>query len=1022
MSGIAESAVEEAVLDWFRSLGYAYESGPEISPEGERPERKRLEDTWLEQRLRAALDAINPTIPPEGVDDAMRKVLSLQNPGLTGKNREFHRYLRDGVDVEFHRGGRLVGDKVWLLDFQHPDKNDWLVVNQFTIREGANKRRPDVLVFVNGLPLAVIELKNPGDENATLKGAYNQIGTYKTQVPALFHTNEIIVISDGLQARHGTLTSDWERYLPWRTVDGTKIATKEDFELEVLVRGMFEKRRFLDLVRNFVVYEDDRSILKKMAAYHQFHAVNKAVEATIRAVGPKGDKRVGVVWHTQGSGKSISMVFYAAKVARHAALENPTILVLTDRNDLDDQLLGTFALATDLMEAPQQAEDREDLQRLLSRASGGILFTTVQKFMPEGKGTKYPTLTERRNVIVIADEAHRSQYSFTDGFARHIRDALPNAAFLGFTGTPIEKDDRSTPQVFGDYIDVYDMQRSVEDGATVRIYYESRLAKVWLDPKEAASLDQDIEDVTEGLEPTFKERAKSKWARQEAIVGAEKRIALVAKDIVDHFEKRRETLEGKAMVVGMSRRICVELYAAITKLRPDWHSDSDDGGQVKVVMTGNAMDPAAFQPHVRNKARLTAIQQRVKDPSDALRLVIVRDMWLTGFDAPCLHTMYVDKPMKGHSLMQAIARVNRVFKDKPGGLVVDYLGIADPLRRALQDYTEGSRDQAGIPIEQALAVLQEKHEVVAAMMHGIAYANYSTGGHENQMRLLLAGFNRVTDTPDGKDRFVQATTELRKAFGLAGAHERAAPLRASVAYFLDVRGQVLKHTVAGATSPDDVDSAIRQLVSRAVSGTEVIDIFQAAGLKTPNIEILTDEFLAEIRKVPHRNVQLELLQKLLNDEIRTTARKNVVQARSFREMLEKTMRLYQNRAIEAAQVIDELVKIAKEMQAARQRGEYLGLNSNEVAFYDALAAHETAKEVMGDDTLRLIARELVETIRQNVNIDWTLKESVRARLRASVKRLLRKHGYPPDQREAATDTVIETAEVLCAGWPLEMAA
>ncbi|HWG89984.1 MAG TPA: type I restriction endonuclease subunit R [Candidatus Thermoplasmatota archaeon] len=1018
MTGISESGVEDTLLEWFDDLGYACVPGQAIAPGAEKQERARWGDVILGGRFADAVARLNPRVPKAGIEEAVRRVLHPDTPGLALTNREFHRRLRDGVDVDVHGAdGRLRGEKVWLFDFENPDNNDWLVVNQFTMKEGAHTRRPDVVVFVNGLPLAVIELKNPGDENATLKGAYHQIETYKREISGFFHTNEIIVISDGLQARHGTISSNWERFLPWRTVDGDRIAGKDEFELEVLVRGMFEKRRLLDLVRNFVVWEDgDRTLVKKMAAYHQYHAVNKAVEATVRASAPTGDRRVGVVWHTQGSGKSISMVFYAAKVMRHPRMENPTLVVLTDRNDLDDQLLGTFAQARDLLEAPTQVESREDLRQKLVRASGGIVFTTIQKFLPDERGRKFPLLSARRNIVVIADEAHRSQYDFVDGFARHLRDALPHASFLGFTGTPIEAEDKSTRQVFGDYIDTYDMRRAVEDGATVKIQYHSRLAKILLDPEETPRLDEEVDEVTEGMEAAVREKLKSRWARVEALVGAEKRVELIANDLVAHFERRLQDLDGKGMVVCMSRRICVDLYNAIVRLRPEWHSDRDEEGAVKVVMTGSATDPAQYHPHIRNKARLKALQKRVKDPADPLKLVIVRDMWLTGFDAPCLHTIYIDKPMHGHSLMQAIARVNRVFRDKPGGLVVDYLGVADPLRRALQNYTEADRRQVEDLAEDALPFLRERHEVVAAMLHGIDYSTYATGGHQNQMRLLLAGFNRVTEDPDTKERFVQATAELRKAFGLAGALEEAAPLRESVQYFLDIRGQVLKHTVTSGKDQEDVETAIRQIVSRAVSGAGVVDIFEAAGLQNPDISILSDEFLQEMRKMPHRNVQLELLRKLLNDEIRARARTNLVQARSFREMLEKAMRQYQNRAVEAAQVIDELVRLAREMRAARERGEQLGLTDDEVAFYDALATHDTARDVLGDDTLRVIARELVETIRRNISIDWTLKETVRAKLRATVRRLLRKHGYPPDKTEAATQTVLEQAELLCENW------
>jgi type I restriction enzyme R subunit len=901
------------------------------------------------------------------------------------------------------------------------DNNDWLVVNQYTVIENKNNRRPDVVIFINGLPLGVIELKNTADEKATIHHAFKQFQTYKQDIPALFPYNEILVISDGTQARAGTLTADWERFMPWRTIDGRDVASKGSLELEVLIKGIFEKERFLDLIRHFSVFEiDGASIVKKLAGYHQFHAANKAVEQTLRASSMKGDRRVGVIWHTQGSGKSLTMVFYAGKIIRHAKMANPTLVFLTDRNDLDDQLFGTFALSKDLLrQTPVQAEDRDSLRDLLQVASGGVIFTTIQKFLPESKGERYPQLSDRRNIIVIADEAHRSQYDFIDGFARHMHDALPNASFVGFTGTPIEKTDRSTPAVFGDYIDIYDIQRAVEDGATVTIYYEGRLAKLELKPDERPKIDPQFEEVTEGEEVIKKEYLKSKWARLEAMVGTDKRVRLIAQDIVAHWEQRSIANVGKAMIVCMSRRICIDLYNALVALHPDWHSDADDQGILKVVMTGSASDDLDWQPHIRNKPRREALAKRFKNADDSLKIVIVRDMWLTGFDAPSLNTMYVDKPMRGHGLMQAIARVNRVFKDKPGGLVVDYLGLADELKNALADYTEADRGETGIPQEEAVAVMLEKYEVVVDMFHGFDYSEFINGTASERIAVIPLGMQHILEIQDGKSRFIQAVSELSKAFALSVPNEKALAIRDDVGFFQAVRAALLKHTTSEdgeAKTEDDLDSAIRQIVSRAVASDQVIDIFAAAGMKTPDISILSDEFLAEVRSLPQKNLALELLRKLINDELKAQSRKNLVVSRSFAEMLEKTIRQYQNRSIETAQVITQLIELAKDMRAAQRRGEDLGLTDDELAFYDALEVNDSAVKVLGDDALRTIARELVESVRRNVTIDWTLRESARAKLRTLVKRILRNHGYPPDKQEKATQTVLEQAELIAKDW------
>jgi type I restriction enzyme R subunit len=1017
---ILESVVEEATLDWFKGLGYQYLPGPNIACDGIRPERASYADVILSDRLRAALRALNPTIPAEALEDAFKKVLRSESPSLILSNRQFHRMLADGIDVEYrNKEGRVVGDKVWLVDFSDPERNDWLAVNQFTVVEGQHTRRPDIVVFVNGLPLAIIELKNPTDENATIKGAFNQFETYKSDIPSLFQYNELLVISDGTEARVGTISSGWEWFLPWRTIDGKNIAPKGTPELEVVIKGMFDKQRLLDITRYFILFEVDMTkIVKKVAAYHQYHAVNAAVEATLKATSPPGDKRVGVVWHTQGAGKSLTMVFYAGKIILQPAMENPTLVLLTDRNDLDNQLFDNFVVAQDLLrQKPVQAETRAHLRELLKVASGGIIFTTIQKFLPENE-ERFPILSDRRNIIVIADEAHRSQYDFIDGLARNMRDALPNASFIGFTGTPIEKADRSTPAVFGNYISIYDIQQAVLDGATVRIFYESRLAKLELKEEERPHIDPEFEEVTEGEEEVVRQRLKAKWARLEAMVGTEKRVGLIAKDIINHFEQRLQVMDGKGMIVCMSRRICVDLYGAIIKLRPAWHSEDDDKGIIKVIMTGSASDPPQYQRHVRNKDRREFIKKRMKDPADPLKLVIVRDMWLTGFDAPCLHTMYVDKPMRGHGLMQAIARVNRVFKDKPGGLVVDYLGIADELQKALADYTEGSRGETGIPQEEAVAIMLEKYEIVSVMFHGFDYSRFFTGTPTQRVSIIPAATEHILVQPNGKERLLQAVTELSKAFALAVPHEKALEINDEVGFFQVVRSAIAKNTRIPGKTQEELDSAIRQIVSKAIVSDKVIDIFSAAGLKKPDISILSDEFLAEVQKMPQRNLALELLHKLLGDEIKSRSRKNLIQSRSFAEMLERTIRRYQNRTIEATQVILELIELAKQMREAKSRGEKLGLNEDEEAFFDALEVNDSAVKVLGDEILKTLARQLVETVRRNATIDWTVRESARAKLRTMVRRLLRKYGYPPDKQEKATLTVLEQAELLGRDWAI----
>jgi type I restriction enzyme, R subunit len=1025
---VVESTVEAAMIAWLGELGYGVAYGPDVEPEKLAAERDDFTEVVLSRRLAAALRRINPGLPVSAIDDALKKVLVTQSPSLVENNHRFHRLLVEGIDVEYTRSdGSIAGDKAWLVGFDDPDANDWLAINQFTVVEGKVNKRPDVVVFVNGLPLAVIELKNPADERATVKKAFNQLQTYKQQISGLFTYNELLVASDGLEARHGTLTAPWERCMPWRTVDGTAIAQKGTPELATLVRGIFDKRRLLDLIRHFIAFEVDGAEVRKiMSAYHQYWAVNKAVDATLGAV--TGDHRVGVVWHTQGSGKSLSMAFYAGKLIQQAAMANPTLVVLTDRNDLDDQLFGTFAGCHELLrQQPAQADSRDDLRTKLAVASGGVVFTTIQKFMPNEHGGAHPLLSERGNIVVIADEAHRSQYDFIDGFARHLRDALPNASFVGFTGTPIELSDKNTRAVFGDYIDTYDIQRAVEDGATVPIYYEGRLARIDLPEELKPVIDAEFEEVTEGEEVQRREKLKSKWARIEAMVGTERRLELVAKDLVEHFEARQAgspATPAKAMVVCMSRRICVDLYSEIVKLTPEWHgaeagADADDDvGAVKVVMTGSAWDPLDWQQHIRNKPRRAALARRFKDPDDPFKLVIVRDMWLTGFDAPSLTTMYVDKPMRGHGLMQAIARVNRVFRDKQGGLVVDYLGIADQLKRALHDYTDGGGSGDPVILQaQAIAVMREKYEVVGDMLHGLEFAAVWGGGtHEQKLQVIGAAKELVYDLDDGKQRFVDAVTGLGRAFSLAVPSPEALAIRDDVGFFQSVRASIMKASGDGLKSDEELDLAVRQIVSKAVSSEEVVDIFAVAGLERPDISVLDDRFLAEVRDMPRRNLAVELLEKLLKDEVKARFRRNLVESRRFSEMLQSAVIQYQNRAITSAQVIEELIKLATEVREAERRGDELGLTEDELAFYDALETNDSAVAVLGDETLKRIAQELVATVKRHATIDWNLRESARAKMRVMVKRLLRTYGYPPDKQEHATQLVLTQAEVVCEEW------
>jgi type I restriction enzyme R subunit len=1019
-----ESVVEEAALGYFRKLGYSTKFGPEIAPDAKTPERVNWDEVVLIDRLKSAIDRLNPHLSADAREDAQRKVLRADSPNLTSTNRRFHDLLSNGVDVETRReNGRIAGDKALLADFEYPEKNDWLVVNQVRIIEGPYNRVPDLVVYLNGLPIAVFEFKNPADDQATLGTAYEQLRTYQAEIPSLFRFNELLAISDGTGARLGCLTAPSQRFMRWRTIDGSE-PPKGSLELETLIRGVFDKGRLLDMLRSFIVIEDDGGEdSKKIAAYHQFHAVNRAVEATVKATSAKGDKKVGVVWHTQGSGKSLTMVFYAAKIARHPALANPTLVVLTDRNDLDGQLFGKFSVCHSLLrQMPVQAESREHLKELLKVASGGIVFTTIQKFLPDGKKGErkpFPLLTERRNVLVVADEAHRSQYEFIDGFAEHIREALPNASFLGFTGTPVTLRDRVTTNVFGDYVDTYDIHRAVEDGATVTIYYEGRLAKLELKAEEVPRIDPAFEDVTEGEESETKESLKRKWAQLEAMVGTPRRVSLLANDLVSHFEKRLEALEGKAMVVCMSRRICVELFNEIAKLRPAWVDSDELRGSLKVVMTGSASDGPEWQQHIRNKPKREALAKRFRDPNDPFKIAIVRDMWLTGFDAPSLHTMYIDKPMRGHALMQTIARVNRTFKNKKGGLIVDYLGIADELRQALAQYSEQDRKRASptVVIEEAVRGIRKHYEIVHDMFHSFDAKPYFVGTPEERMRTSAGAAEHILGLEDGEKRYLKAVRDLSNAYALSVPDERALAIREELGFFQHIRSVLAKASIEGRKTPEELDSAVRQIVSKAVVSDEVVDIFSAAGLKRPELSIFSDEFLDEVRRLPYRNLALEVLRKLLNDETRAWSKRNLVLGRQFSDMLEATIRKYQNRSLDAAQVISSLVDLAKSMRQARDRGAMLGLTEEEEAFYDALvAADGTAVGVLGDSALREIAKLLVETVRRNVTLDWTVRENVRAKLRLYVKRVLKEHGYPPSGQDEATKTVLQQAELLCAGW------
>jgi type I restriction enzyme, R subunit len=1062
MNGISEDDVEQAMLEWLAGLGWSTTHGPDISPPDAKTlgtERATYRDVVLVARLREAIERLNPQIPAGARDDALRRVLNPNVPGLINANRQVHRWIVDGVPVEFQKDGQTRGDRVRLLDFADVDANDWLAVNQFSIQGPKLARRPDVVLFVNGLPLVVVELKNPGDEDADIWAAWNQLQAYQEDIPDLFQYNAVQVISDGIQGRMGSLTSDRERFMAWRTIDGVTTDPLGPMrELETLVLGLFKRELLLEYLLHFVLFENDGKLVKKIAGYHQFHAVRAVVESVLRASAPGGTRKGGVVWHTQGAGKSIEMTCLAGALMAHPQMGNPTLVVVTDRNDLDNQLFSVFAAASEMLrETPVQAETRPELRRLLAnRPSGGIIFTTIQKFTPGEDEDTFPVLSERSNIVVICDEAHRTQYGFDArlvneagkslrtsandatllvaaepnakgppptiapssvryGYAQYMRDALPAATFVAFTGTPVSLDDRDTRGVFGDYVHVYDIEQAVRDGATVPIYYESRLAKLQLKEADIGQIDSEVEELTEDGEGDAAKVAKlRRWAALEQLVGAPPRIQKVAADIVQHFESRLSVIDGKAMVVAMSRDICVHLYNAIVALRPEWHSDDPMQGAIKVVMTGSASDKALLKPHIYPKDVRKRLESRFKNPADPFKIVIVRDMWLTGFDAPCLHTMYVDKPMRGHNLMQAIARVNRVFKDKPGGLVVDYIGIANELKAALADYTQAhGRGKPTIDAHDALAVLQEQMDVLHHMLHGINYGQFRT----KAWQLLPAVANHVLGADDGKQRFADAVLAASKAFALCCTLDEALAFRDELAFLQAVKAALTKHGGTDKKLTDEQkEHALRQIISRAIVSEEVIDIFSAAGLKRPDIGVLSDEFLEDVRHMKERNLAVELLERLLKGEIKSRFKTNVVQTAKFSELLQQSLTRYRNRAIETAQVIEELIEMAKKFQEVARRGEALGLNHDELAFYDALATNEAAVRELGDATLKKIAVELTQSLRKSVTVDWAKRQAVRAKLRVMVKTLLRRYKYPPDRQEEATDTVLRQAESLSAEW------
>ena len=1044
---ITEDAVELLAIDLLEEQDYDYIFAPTIAPDSDFPERQSFSDVVLIDRLRNAIDTINPDIPLDAREQALKEVLNLPSQDLVVNNEAFHLMLADGIEVEYNVDGNLKGGKVWLVDYDDLNENDFLVCNQFTVIEENTNKRPDIVIFVNGLPLVVIELKNAADENATVKKAYTQLQNYKNAVPSLFYYNSLLVASDGFDAKVGSLTSGWSRFHAWKSIDGKVESSSTTPQMETLIRGMLRKDVLIDLIRHFTVFEKFKkedtetgittvTTEKKIAAYHQYYAVNKAIISTKKAVSGD-DGKGGVVWHTQGSGKSLSMVFYAGKLV--LGLDNPTIVLLTDRNDLDDQLFDTFASSKQLLrQTPVQAENREQLRDLLKVNAGGVVFTTIQKFSPKEDEHFYPLLSDRKNIIVIADEAHRSQYGFsaktiyiTDengkdvgtrtayGFAKYMRDALPKATFIGFTGTPVEKEDANTLTVFGDYIDIYDVERAVDDGATVRIYYESRLAKIKLNEELVEKIDEEVKGVEEESAEYQVEYSKTKWSRLEAIVGNKERLQSIASDIVNHFSEREQANDGKAMIVAMSRRIAVELYSEIIKLKPEWHDTDKNKGVIKVVMTSSSSDPESWQIHNTSKQDRKELGFRLKDPKDSLKLVIVRDMWLTGFDAPCLNTLYIDKPMKGHNLMQAIARVNRVYKDKDGGLIVDYIGIASDLKKALVIYTEsGGKGKPTFDQEEAVLLMLEKHEVVSQMFNGFGYKKYFTADTSEKLHTILEAHEHVLSIDDGKDRFVKEVTALSKAFSLSVPDPRALGIKDEVGFFQAVKArfQKFEDSGGGGKSDAEVDTAIKQILDEAIISEGVVDIFDATGIKKPDLSILSDEFLEEIKDIKYKNLAIELLKKLLNEEIRNRAKKNMMQSKRFSEMITNAINKYNNKALTSAEVIEELIRLAKEMNEASKKGKDLGLTDDESAFYDALEANDSAVKIIGDEKLKELAHALVEQVKANTSIDWTIRESVRSKLKVIVKRLLRKYGYPPDKQKMAVDRILQQSEMFAESW------
>jgi len=1058
---LTESEIENLAIERLQAIGFDYVYGPDIAPDATNPERESFADVLLLSRLRKAVARINPTLPIAALDEAIKSIQRISSPELLANNEAFHRLLTEGVNVSYQKDSNTRGDLVWLIDFANPDNNEFVVANQFTIIENNQNKRPDIILFVNGLPLVVIELKNATDENTTLNSAYRQLETYKQTIPSLFTYNGFVVISDGLEAKAGSISAGLSRFMAWKSADGKGEASHLISQLETLINGMLNKTTLLDLMRHFIVFEKSSkedsvtkqisiSTVKKLAAYHQYYAVNAAVISTLRASAeaagvsqtpasyglsdvrtqPRGDRKAGVVWHTQGSGKSLSMVFYTGKIV--LALDNPTIVVITDRNDLDDQLFDTFAASSQLLrQEPRQVEDRQQLKELLKVASGGVIFTTIQKFQPE-EGNVYDTLSERRNIVVIADEAHRTQYGFKAktiddkneagevigqktvyGFAKYMRDALPNATYLGFTGTPIESTDVNTPAVFGNYVDIYDIAQAVEDGATVRIYYESRLAKVQLSD-EGKKLVAELDEELDQDELTEIQKAKTRWTQIEALIGSEKRIQNIAQDIVKHFEQRQEVFSGKGMIVSMSRRIATALYKEIIKLKPEWHSDDLNKGVIKVVMTASSSDGPQLAKHHTTKQQRRNLAERMKNPDDELKLVIVRDMWLTGFDAPSMHTLYIDKPMKGHNLMQAIARVNRVYKDKPGGLVVDYLGIAADLKQALSFYSDaGGKGDPAETQEQAVDLMLEKLEVVANMYHGFAYKDYFHADTSKKLSLILAAEEHILNNEDGKKRYINEVTMLSQTFAIAIPHEKAMDVKDEVAFFQAVKARLAKFDSTGeGKTNEEIETTIRQVIDKALVSEQVIDIFDAAGIKKPDISILSEEFLLELKNYEHKNIALEVLKKLLNEEIKVRERLNVVQGRSLMEMLQNSIKRYQNKIITAAELMDELIKVSKEIVHGDNEAERLKLTPLEFAFYTAVANNDSAKELMQQDKLRELAVVLLQRVRENASIDWTIKESVKAKLKVIVKRTLRQFGYPPDMEILATETILKQAELI----------